>query len=80
MLARCRQRALELSASAQIEMESTEEIGKNGVFVSLDDAIEGKSFHGDMKLEAECGENWDDIVNDKNLVKIESEVRTNPQE
>lgn len=61
-------------------MESTEEIGKNGVFVSLDDAIEGKSFHGDMKLEAECGENWDDIVNDKNLVKIESEVRTNPQE
>ena len=60
-------------------MQFKAEIGKNGVFVSLDDAIEGKSFHGEMKLEAECGEDWDLIESDKNLIKIEAEVRTNPQ-
>merc|ERR1719187_2151536 len=32
-----------------------------------------------MKLEAECGEDWDLIESDKNLIKIEAEVRTNPQ-
>ena len=79
ILARCRQRALEIAASANVEMQFKAEIGKNGVFVSLDDAIEGKSFHGEMKLEAECGEDWDLIESDKNLIKIEAEVRTNPQ-
>lgn len=73
ILARSRQRALEIAHSATIEMANTEK------FRTFDEAIEMESFHKPVKMHIECGESWSSIEKDEALVKIEGTVRTNPQ-